>query len=90
MRQGSTFFGACEVQCWRWLFGDKMPVSLLVMGGPGTGLHVGYTRSCVVLMYMGTSLMRKRTPLGSYRRPLHRVVGGSKVGGIFLMDGVPL
>jgi len=28
MRKGSTSFGACEVRCWRWLFGNKMPVSL--------------------------------------------------------------
>ena len=26
-RKGSTSFGACEVRCWRWLFGNKMPVS---------------------------------------------------------------
>ena len=28
MRQGSTSFGACEVRCWRWLFGNEMPISL--------------------------------------------------------------
>ena len=27
--------------------------------------------------YMGTSLTRKRTPLGPYRRPMPRVLGGS-------------
>jgi hypothetical protein len=27
--------------------------------------------------YMGTSLARKRTPLGSYRKPIPRVLGGS-------------
>ena len=27
MRKGSTSFGACEVRCWRWLFGNKIPVS---------------------------------------------------------------
>jgi len=27
MRKGSTSFGACEVQCWRWLFANKIPVS---------------------------------------------------------------
>ena len=27
MRKGSTSFGACEVRCWRWLFGYKIPVS---------------------------------------------------------------
>jgi len=28
MRKGSTSFGACEVRCWRWLFGNKITVSL--------------------------------------------------------------
>jgi hypothetical protein len=27
MRKGSTSFGACEVRCWRWLFGNKTPFS---------------------------------------------------------------
>ena len=27
-------------------------------------------------MYRGTSLIRKRTPLGPYRRPMPRVLGG--------------
>ena len=29
-RKGSTSVGACEVRCWRWLFGNKIPVSLQV------------------------------------------------------------
>ena len=29
MRKGSTSVGACEVRCWRWLFGNKIPISLL-------------------------------------------------------------
>jgi len=33
MRKGSTSFGACEVRCWRWLFGNKIPVSLHVGQG---------------------------------------------------------
>ena len=28
-------------------------------------------------LYMGTSLVRKRTPLGPYRRPMLSVIGGS-------------
>ena len=28
MRKGSTSFGACEVRCWLWLFGNKLPTSL--------------------------------------------------------------
>ena len=27
--QGSTSFGASKVRCWHWLFGHKIPVSLL-------------------------------------------------------------
>ena len=38
----------------------------------------------------GTSLIRKRTPLGPYRRPMPRVLGGSYGRGRFLMDEVPL
>jgi len=35
MREGSTSFGACKVRCWRWLFGNKTPVSLLRIEGFG-------------------------------------------------------
>ena len=34
--------------------------------------------------------MKKRTPLGPYRRPLPRVLGGSYGGGRFLMSEVLL
>ena len=37
MRKGSTSFGACEVRCLRWLFGNKIPVSCLVMVHHGLG-----------------------------------------------------
>ena len=40
--------------------------------------------------YRGTSLIRKRTPLGPYRRPMPKVLGGSQGGGRFLMGEVPL
>ena len=40
--------------------------------------------------YRGTSLTRKRTPLGPYRRPRPRVLGGSLGGERFLMGEVPL
>ena len=40
--------------------------------------------------YKGTSLTRKRNPLGPYHRPLPRVLGGSQGGGRFLMGEVPL
>jgi len=42
------------------------------------------------IKYRGTSLIRKRTPLGPYRRPMPRVLGGSWGGGRFLMGEVPL
>ena len=35
-------------------------------------------------MYRGTSLVRKRTPVGPYRRPTPRVQGGLRGVGIFL------
>ena len=40
--------------------------------------------------YWGTSLTRKRTPPGPYRRPIPSVQGGSCGGGRFLMGQVPL
>ena len=40
--------------------------------------------------YRGTSLIRKRTPLGPYRRLMPRVLGGSWGGGRFLMSEVPM
>ena len=42
------------------------------------------------MLYRGTSLIRERAPLGPYRRPMLKVLGGSKVGGRFLMGEVPL
>jgi len=42
------------------------------------------------LDYRGTSLIRNRTPLGPYRRPMPRFLGGSKEGGRFSMGEVPL
>ena len=42
------------------------------------------------LRYRGTSLERKRNPLGPYRRPMPRVLGVSKGGGRVLMGEVPL
>jgi len=41
-------------------------------------------------MYRGTSLIRKRDPLGPYRRPVSMITGGSKGGGRFLTGEVPL
>jgi hypothetical protein len=44
----------------------------------------------IAWVYRGTSPIRKRTPLGPYRRPMPRVVGGSWGGGRCLMGEVPL
>ena len=43
MRKGSTSFGEGEVQCWRWLFGNKTPVSL--PRGGGQFAHTPYRRA---------------------------------------------
>ena len=48
------------------------------------------TRHLVCTGFRGTSLTRKRTHLGPYRRPMPRVLVGSQDGGRFLMGEVPL
>ena len=54
------------------------------------GTSVRSVRFFKVTPYRDTSLIRKRTPLGPYRRPMPRVLGGSQGGGCFLMGEVPL
>ena len=44
----------------------------------------------LLVFYRGTSLTNRDTPLGLYRRPMHRVLGGSQGGRRFLMGEVPL
>jgi len=44
----------------------------------------------LTILNRGASLTRKRTPLGPYRRPMPRVLGGSSGGSRFLMGEVPL
>ena len=39
--------------------------------------------------YRSTSFITQRNPLGPYRRPMPRVLGGSKGGGRFVMGEVP-
>ena len=39
--------------------------------------RVTWTMRVVHMTYMGTSLTRKCTPLGPYRRPMPRVLGGT-------------
>ena len=41
-------------------------------------------------VYRGTSLTRKRTPLGPHRRPMPKVPGESQRSGPFFMGEVPL
>ena len=41
-------------------------------------------------VYRGTSVIRKRTPVGPYSRTMPRVLGGSQGGLRFLMGEVPL
>ena len=41
-------------------------------------------------MYISTSLMRKHNSLGPHRRPMPRIVGGSKRVGLFLMGEILL
>jgi hypothetical protein len=41
-------------------------------------------------VYRGTSLARKHNPLGPFRRPMPRVLGGSQVGERCLMGEAPL
>ena len=43
-----------------------------------------------ILPYRDTSLIRERTSLGPYRRPMPRVLGGSLGGGRFLVGEVHL
>ena len=40
--------------------------------------------------YRGNSIIRNRHPVGPYRGPMSRVLGGSQGGGRFLMGEVPL
>ena len=56
---------------------------------------VAMTRSAplpfsVTCVYRGTSLIRKRTPLGPYSRTMPMALWGSWGGGLFLMSEVLL
>ena len=46
-----------------------------------------FTHAC--MDHRGTSLTRKLTPLGPYRRPMPRVLEGSYEGGRFLIGEIP-
>jgi len=59
---------------------------------PGGGAFIDEQPAFMVgePLYRGTLLIRKRTPLGPYRRPMPRVLGWSLGGGRFLIREVPL
>ena len=76
-RQGCTCFALCHILC------------------PVSAAHTSISRmdsnfTCYPQRYSGNFLTEKRTLLGPYRRPIPRVLGGSKGGGRFLMVEVPL
>ena len=54
------------------------------------GMSSPIASSVLDFEYRGNPLTRKRSPLGPYRRPMPRVLGGSSGGGRFLMGGIPL
>ena len=53
MRKGSTSFGACKVRCCRWLFGNKIPVSLVEGQGVKGGVCLGADDGVAVLPHGG-------------------------------------
>ena len=55
-----------------------------------TSVFRSYPEKKSAVPYRGTSLIKKRTPLGPYRRPMPRVPGGSEGGWRFLLGKVPL
>ena len=62
------------------------------VGGPVGNVRERRRCGCVHRLFLGyrvTSPTRKRTPLGPYRIPMRRVLGGSQGGGHFVMGEVP-
>ena len=57
----------------------RQPLFTLVIMNDGSTVRLGCR---------GTSLIRNRTLLGPYRRPMPRVLGGSQRGGRFLMGEI--
>ena len=58
------------------------------IGGPVGNVRERRRCGCVHRLFWGyrvTSPTRKRTPLGPYRIPMHRILGGSYGAGCFLM-----
>ena len=74
-----------------WAFFHERATPVGASSKPPPGLRSGLTDLVSkVRCVRGTSLTTKRTPLGSYRRHILRVLGGSWGGGRFLMSEVPL
>jgi len=61
----------------RQLRGDTKRDSRSKCEGFGAQPSLSRARTALCGSHRGTSLIRKRTPVGSYRRPLPRVLGGS-------------
>ena len=58
-----------------WIQGFKVPNDISLSLLTHTALMVVWSRTWCHPKYGGTSPMRKRTPLGPYRRPTPRVLG---------------
>ena len=62
----------------------------VVGGASGTSAGSLWSKS-TLLRYRATSLIRNSSSLGPYRRPIPRVLGGSKGGGAFFyLRGTPV
>ena len=72
----------------KWVRSSRLSVKNSLSAGILRGASVGSARSS--LTQQGTSLLKKRTPLGPCRGPVPRVRGGSLGGGRFLMGEEPL
>ena len=73
-----------------WSIALSVRWSLTSAFGSGTICFGVRVQGLGLTVYRGTPLKRKRSPLGPYRRPVPRVLGGSQGGGRFLMSEVPL
>ena len=80
------FDGACQIRC-RTGDSNLNPESGTIREHQSSSPSQLPNNLC---RYRGTSLMRKRIPLGPFRRPVPRVLCGSQGGGRFLMGEVPL
>ena len=63
---------------------------LAATNGSNAGEGHNRIRRNLLRPYKGTSPIKKLTPLGPYRRPMPRVLGGFQGGGRFVMSEAPL